>query len=215
MIVCAACNGPTGSHGVVTRDGTYCLDCFHLAQTVAKALGRTWPATIRWLASEPPRNPAVGHMWIDLQTRHLMIYVGGQRWLDCVSGARFRVAETVDGTERPTDWVTGERFAGPEIKHEILDEVAGFADPRFGTEEPEPEPLHMWVIYKNPSDFAGRTRGDIYVLRQWHVGASTTTVDRKATAYGSLEKIRSKVPPGLVCMVASPGDDPTILETWF
>lgn len=81
--------------------------------------------------------------------------------------------------------------------------------------EPDPEPLKMYVIYKNPSDF-DRRGGDIYVLRRWLVGVDSQVPDDRPITYGpNLEEVRAHVPPGLIALGRALADDPAILETWF
>lgn len=236
--ICQACGtllGPTNNKPIRLGDHDYCNECYILSSGVASALNLDQLDVITWLATDPPTDPGIGQWWVDIQGSHLMVCLktmdGGGLWLDCVNGARWRISPSLHLIEQ----TLGERFAGPKIKQSLIDEAKEVTpchpyDDHCGgpggpcrwhggtlspTRPPDPQALTMWVIYKNPSDFAGRMKGDVYVLRRWSVGARESTVDRHATAYGNLEKIRSKVPPGLVCIKASPDDDPAVLETWF
>jgi hypothetical protein len=72
------------------------------------------------------------------------------------------------------------------------------------------EPLRIWTIYRNPTDYPTK-----YVVR----GASVTRTivhDPEPTAVvDSLSEARAAVPSGLVCMPRQIADDPVIVECWL
>lgn len=68
----------------------------------------------------------------------------------------------------------------------------------------------MWVIYEKPADFP-----DGFIARKHviDVGSHRPTM---TCAHGeTLESVRSQLPPGLVRLDRSPGDDPVIVESWM
>jgi hypothetical protein len=85
--------------------------------------------------------------------------------------------------------------------------------------EPLPEQIAMpdgarlatWVIYDHPTDYP-----DGFVLRPQYAMADGT-VETSALAWYAprAEVLRSILPPGVVCLGRSPGDDPKILEVWI
>ena len=71
---------------------------------------------------------------------------------------------------------------------------------------------HHFAIYFNPSDFPGK-----YVLRRWAITEGSPFPVPDKTPMGaafSIEELRAKVPPGLVCLRRDPTDDPVIVEVW-
>lgn len=71
--------------------------------------------------------------------------------------------------------------------------------------------IACWVIYQNPSDYAG-----LFVARRWEVGPShiTPATSPPACVASSLEGVRAQLPPGLVQFSRHPTDDPCIVEVW-
>lgn len=184
-------------------DNWYCQDCFARAQRMSGQVdgaGDAWTWLLRG-SLEPPTSPAKGQIWVDLAPLEpTPMMWDGEAWVDLISGAEYN---------KHGERVARKRYAGVTIKQMIIDEIIDFPS------SPDPTPLTMWVIYKNPSDYAGRTKGDVYVLRRWSVTAHDNRPDHKAVAWGSYEKVLAQVPPGLVCMKAAPDDDPAVYETWF
>lgn len=66
--------------------------------------------------------------------------------------------------------------------------------------------LELWTIYDSPIDLPGS-----FVARKWVMETPTSELLQDKT----LEGLREKLPPGLLCMPRSPGDDPKIVETWM
>lgn len=82
------------------------------------------------------------------------------------------------------------------------------------------EMLTQWVIYDNPRDFPG-----MFVAREWLIGpvadrgGAVAVRPSEVTPYVDpyLENCRrfiQTVAPGSFCLMRSPEDDPTIVETW-
>ena len=71
--------------------------------------------------------------------------------------------------------------------------------------------LVIWTVYRNPRDFPGK-----FVVRPFRVQAGRSVPDPEPSFVGdSLNGARASVPPGLVRLAPSPGDDPVIVETWL
>jgi hypothetical protein len=73
--------------------------------------------------------------------------------------------------------------------------------------------LEMYVIYCHPLDMPTH-----FVCRRWRVvpGSEEPIPDKHMFAnHLDLNQLRSLLPPGLVCLTRSEGDDPAILETWL
>jgi hypothetical protein len=64
------------------------------------------------------------------------------------------------------------------------------------------------VIYRGARDVDAA-----YLVRRWEIGGGALTA---AEAHGadSLDAARALLPPGLVPIGRSPGDDPVIVEVW-
>lgn len=82
-----------------------------------------------------------------------------------------------------------------------------------------PEPLFMWVIYKNPDDYVTFLKPppgtDVFVLRKWEVlGSVCAPKELIGQPVVSLEQARSLLPPGCHCIGRQPDDMPTIVEVW-
>lgn len=78
---------------------------------------------------------------------------------------------------------------------------------------PGDDVLHLWIIYKNPSDCP-----DGYVLRaQAAMRDGTTAVANNALASPDVEALRKIVRDEwhLHCMPRFADDDPAILECWI
>ncbi len=75
------------------------------------------------------------------------------------------------------------------------------------------EPLVMFVIYNHPKDWP-----DHYVARRWFVFPGEEEPRTELAPFAadmSLDRLRLKLPPGLVMLARCDGDDPVILETWL
>lgn len=66
--------------------------------------------------------------------------------------------------------------------------------------------LEIWVVYDSPTDLPGR-----FVARKWVTDRPTLDVLQAKT----LAQLHQKLPPGLVRLERSTGDDPKIVETWL
>lgn len=71
------------------------------------------------------------------------------------------------------------------------------------------DPLSIWTIYHNPTDFPGK-----YVARRWIVSEQPAATGEVFLA-DTLGEVRDMLPPGLVPMQRWEGDDPCIVETWL
>lgn len=71
------------------------------------------------------------------------------------------------------------------------------------------DPLSMWTVYGKPLDYPNH-----FVARRWLAGATVVATSDVLLA-GDLASLRAKLPQGLHCLPAQPGDDPSIIETWF
>ena len=70
--------------------------------------------------------------------------------------------------------------------------------------------LSIWTVYDKPADFP-----TMFVARRWVVvGPVPHATDDVVFAY-NLERLRDQLPPGLVRLPPSPGDDPVIVESWI
>lgn len=77
----------------------------------------------------------------------------------------------------------------------------------------EPAVLSTWTIFASPADAPGR-----FVVRQFDVvqGQADPVPHEDATVHFTLESARNAVPDSAdVCFQRSPGDDPSIVETWM
>lgn len=73
------------------------------------------------------------------------------------------------------------------------------------------EGLHLFTIYRNPSDYPG-----CFVVRESIVEPMRTVMREPPRAVVlSLEEARARVPRGLICMTRADEDDPVIVEVWF
>lgn len=191
---CDGCGDPAPLDGrtLVVNQRRYCSRCFALAADASTRMQQEQPSgTFQMLphaAQGSPENPREGQIWIDTMSGQTKVFTRNE-WLI--------LRNVQDGHM----WLQS-------------------ADTTFVTHanppEPDPEPLIMWTIYKNPSDFAGRMEGDVFVLRRWRVGVRGAEPDRKPVYYSqTLSDVRDYLPAGLTCMSAGPDDDPAVLETWF
>jgi hypothetical protein len=74
-------------------------------------------------------------------------------------------------------------------------------------------PLAMYTIFRNPSDHPGR-----YVVRRFLIAGSADPVPDPEPMFigGSLEAAREAIPlESDFCLNRSPGDAPSIVETWL
>lgn len=69
--------------------------------------------------------------------------------------------------------------------------------------------LSMWTLYEKPLDYP-----DQFVARRWLAGATVVPTEDVLLA-DNLATLRAKLPQGLHCLPAQPGDDPRIIETWI
>lgn len=74
----------------------------------------------------------------------------------------------------------------------------------------ERDTLRMWTIYQNPHDHPDR-----FVVRGWTVEHEAVPDEEPTAVVDSLAAARRHVPIGLFRLDRSPGDDPTIVETWL
>jgi hypothetical protein len=74
---------------------------------------------------------------------------------------------------------------------------------------PAIEPLDIWTVYHNPSDYPGK-----YVARKFTV-TKDVTATRDMFVADTIEEIRALLPQGLYHLTRQPDDDPVIIETWF
>ncbi len=70
--------------------------------------------------------------------------------------------------------------------------------------------MNLYVVYRNPSDFPGQ-----YVARRQTVGPGTIRIAAQPLAVGTLDQVRTALPPGLTRLERSPADDPAIFEVWL
>jgi hypothetical protein len=68
--------------------------------------------------------------------------------------------------------------------------------------------LEIWTVYRHPEDYP-----DDYIARLWYGKVPTNKIIQAKT----LEDLRALIVrmPGMVCLKASRGDDPIIVETWI
>jgi len=66
--------------------------------------------------------------------------------------------------------------------------------------------LDLWVIYEHPRDYP-----EDFIARRWQLGTPTDDILIAPT----LEKIRSKLPLGLVRIPRAKADDSVIVEVWI
>lgn len=66
--------------------------------------------------------------------------------------------------------------------------------------------MPIWVVYDSPLDLPGR-----FVARKWVLDKPTAEILQGKT----LEELRAKLPPGLVCLARADEDDSKIVETWI
>lgn len=70
--------------------------------------------------------------------------------------------------------------------------------------------ITQYTIYERPADHP-----DCFVVRQWHIyRGDSEPMQGEARTADTLDDARELVPEGLVCIVRSPEDDETIVETW-
>ncbi len=70
-----------------------------------------------------------------------------------------------------------------------------------------PDVFTVWTIYDRPLDFPEK-----WVLRAHDVPGGPRASCEVAD---TLDELRAKVPPGLVCMTRTDGDYPAIYEVWI
>lgn len=71
--------------------------------------------------------------------------------------------------------------------------------------------LHMYVIYKNPTDFPGQ-----FVSRRHSIGKTGSQPDLLPRCIANnLKDVRDDLPQGLVKMPRDKNDDACIVETWI
>jgi hypothetical protein len=71
--------------------------------------------------------------------------------------------------------------------------------------------LFVWAIFDHPRDYP-----DWWVVRAFEVvvGQQGSRASPVHTLHASLAEARASLPPGLVQLPLSKGDDPVIAETW-
>jgi hypothetical protein len=70
--------------------------------------------------------------------------------------------------------------------------------------------LLIWTVYERPRDFP-----DHYIARPFYCSLGHTTPLPAHLQAASLESLRMLLPVGLTLLARSPGDDPSIVETWI
>lgn len=72
--------------------------------------------------------------------------------------------------------------------------------------------LVVYTIYRKPKDFP-----DKFVVRVFCIseGPEPIPAAKPHAVVDTLEEARLSVPPHLVGITRSPGDDPSIVETWL
>lgn len=70
--------------------------------------------------------------------------------------------------------------------------------------------LHMWVIYKHPSDFPNQ-----FVVREWWIVYGDPEVSDTFQTADTIEDARQLIPAALHCIPRDPADEPQIVETWI
>lgn len=72
--------------------------------------------------------------------------------------------------------------------------------------------MQFWVVYDHPTDMP-----DFFVARRWDVlkgKAMPVATDQVFTA-GTLQEVRSLIPPGLYRLPRWEADDDKIVEVWL
>lgn len=69
--------------------------------------------------------------------------------------------------------------------------------------------LPMVVIYEHPIDFPHHYVGRIWECLPNALPTNIMVVD------ATLDGLREKIPPQMVCLARAPDDEPHILEAWF
>ncbi len=70
--------------------------------------------------------------------------------------------------------------------------------------------LQMWTIFNSPADRPGCIFARRFVAAD---GKSLPTAD--VISGETVEAIRAKLPPGLICFPRSPDDPISVVETWL
>ena len=70
--------------------------------------------------------------------------------------------------------------------------------------------LRTYTIYEKPRDYP-----HCWVVREFRITRDGPVPSDTVVIAPDLDKARSVIPPGLVCLARSPEDDPTIVETWL
>lgn len=70
--------------------------------------------------------------------------------------------------------------------------------------------LEMWVVYENPTD-----RPEKFAARKWLAEGGDLQATLERLVADTLGELYSQLPPGLVRFPRSPGDAPTVRETWI
>lgn len=70
--------------------------------------------------------------------------------------------------------------------------------------------VSVWTVYDHPRDYP-----DAWVARRSEIGFGTVTHTADMFTADTLDELRALIPPGLVCVRRSPGDDPKIVEIWL
>lgn len=68
-----------------------------------------------------------------------------------------------------------------------------------------------WTIYSEPRDYPKGT----FVARQWFTIGERVVPTCQAYSAPTLDGVRARLPPGLVCLHRMPEDDPCIVEVWI
>lgn len=70
--------------------------------------------------------------------------------------------------------------------------------------------LALITVYDHPTDYPSK-----FVARLFHVRSSLTERTKYVVIDDSIEKLRIKLPAGMVRLLPDSNDDPCILETWI
>lgn len=71
------------------------------------------------------------------------------------------------------------------------------------------EYLVIWTVYQNLEGFPG-----LFVAKKWLVWIETIPTTELVVGK-TLQEVRDLLPPHLMLFPRDPGDDPTVIESWF
>ena len=70
--------------------------------------------------------------------------------------------------------------------------------------------LAMWTVFDHPPDYP-----DVFLARKWLILHGVAVATNEIVIGPTLQSVRDQIPPGLFCQPRAPGDEVTIVETWF